>query len=334
MEPAASQDPGPKNRRVSGAGAAPPPPGATSHPAEQRISTLVGDRLCIKCGYNLTGQPVLREPHYEMLIVRCPECGTVASMQEYPLLGRWAGRWAALVAALWFIVAFVLLMASAGILLGLGSEVTRIACEPYAGWLSEQQLLWIKAQDPDSLAQNTTWMLSQPPNPYWRIDQNWWAAQDPAQLLEAAGGWAEAVDFGALVHWVFLTLAAVPMGCFWAVALLHFRKRALFIFALVVVGVAGTFAVIAHFQSPGVQSWYWMTAMAQAQRQIGPPITAMTLVFALIPLSIGLALGRPIVRGLIRALLPPRLRSPLALLWTTQGLTPPHPTGGRARVDK
>ena len=88
-----------------------PPPGGTGHPAEQRISTLVGDRLCIKCGYNLTGQHVLREPHYEMLIVRCPECATVASMQEYPLLGRWAGRWAALAAGLWFLLAFGLLMA-------------------------------------------------------------------------------------------------------------------------------------------------------------------------------------------------------------------------------
>ena len=75
-------------------------------------------------------------------------------------------------------------------------------------------------------------------------------------------------------------------------------------------------------------------AMALAQRQIGPPITAMTLAFAIIPLSIGLALGRPIVRGLIRALLPPRLRSPLALLWTTHGLTPPCPTGGRTPADK
>ena len=31
-------------------------------PTEQRVSTLVGDRLCIGCGYNLAGQAVLREP--------------------------------------------------------------------------------------------------------------------------------------------------------------------------------------------------------------------------------------------------------------------------------
>ena len=76
------------------------PQAASSSGTERRtVSILVGDRLCTKCGYNLTGQPVLREPHYEMLIVRCPECGAVAALQEYPVLGRWAGRWAALLAA-------------------------------------------------------------------------------------------------------------------------------------------------------------------------------------------------------------------------------------------
>ena len=278
MEPAASQDPGPKNRRVSDARAAPPPPGATSQPAEQRISTLVGDRLCIKCGYNLTGQPVLREPHYEMLIVRCPECGTVASTQEYPLLGGWAGRWAALAAALWFLLTLVLTLASAGILVGMASSVATSASLPYARWLSEQQLTWFKSQDPDSLAQNVQWILTQAANPTLSIDQNWWAAQDPAQLLEEAGGWATAADFSAIGHWAWIVLAAVPMGCFWAVALLHFRKRSLFIFGLVVVGVAGTFALIGHYQSAA--PWGWTTALTLAQRQIGPPITATSLAFA------------------------------------------------------
>jgi hypothetical protein len=333
MEPAASQGPGPENRSVSEAPKA-PPPGATSHPAENRISTLVGDRLCIKCGYNLTGQPVLREPHYEMLIVRCPECGTVASMQEYPLLGRWAGRWAAVAAALWFLLGFALLLASAGILLGITSGITGFACQPYAQRLAEQQLAWLEQQDPNTVGQNVQWMLSQPPNPYWGVDQGWWADQDPAQLLQEAGGWAGAVDLGAIAHWPWLALVAVPIGCFWAVALLHLRKRSLFIFGGIVVTVAGAFAVIAHYQSAGTQAWGWTTAMSLAQRQIGPPITAMTLGFALIPLSIGLAVGRPIVRGLVRALLPPRLRSPLALLWTTQGLKPPCPSGGRARAAK
>ncbi len=52
---------------------------------DERVSTLVGDRLCIRCGFNLCGQPVLRERHYRMLIARCPECSTVAG-------GRTGGR--------------------------------------------------------------------------------------------------------------------------------------------------------------------------------------------------------------------------------------------------
>ena len=40
-----------------------------------------------------------------------------------------------------------------------------------------------------------------------------------------------------------------------------------------------------------------------------------------------LMLARRVVRGLIRRLLPPRLRHSLALLWIADGLTPP--TRGR-----
>ena len=55
-----------------------------------------GDRFCTRCGYNLVAQPIVREERYEMLIVRCPECGAVAAIEQYPMLERWARRWAAL----------------------------------------------------------------------------------------------------------------------------------------------------------------------------------------------------------------------------------------------
>ena len=59
------------------------------------------------------------------------------------------------------------------------------------------------------------------------------------------------------------------------------------------------------------------------------PYEVATLAFALLPLVAGMFLGRPIVRGLVRALLPPRLRGALALLWTVEGLSPPA-AGGSA----
>ena len=38
----------------------------------ERISMVTGMRLCIRCGFNLTGQLVLREPKYGLLIARKP----------------------------------------------------------------------------------------------------------------------------------------------------------------------------------------------------------------------------------------------------------------------
>ena len=43
---------------------------------------VTGDRFCTGCNYNLIGQRVVREEHYSLFIVRCPECATVASVQD------------------------------------------------------------------------------------------------------------------------------------------------------------------------------------------------------------------------------------------------------------
>src|SRR4051812_32614115 len=91
-------------------------------PAGRRGSTVVGDRLCIRCGVNLVGQPIVREPVYGMFLIRCPECSTAASLQEYPLLGRWAGRLAALIAALWLLFVVATLLATTGIIGGLSDS--------------------------------------------------------------------------------------------------------------------------------------------------------------------------------------------------------------------
>ncbi len=301
---------------------------------EPRVSTLVGDRLCIKCGYNLTGQPVKREAHYDMLIVRCPECATVASLQEYPLLGRWAGRWAMLLAALWFGFVLLLALASAGILYAEADSVAETASRPHAIRLAERQHKWFKEREAQgTLPANAQWFLSNPnpPSSYSPVDPTWSSQQDFDAVLAEAGGWAAAADFSALRRWIKLALWAAPIGCFWAIALAHVRRRRLILFGLILISLAGVFALIGHLGQPGRfgmfvgWGWGWTNAITIAQRQIGPPFYAMSLLFSIIPLSLGLVFGRPIVRGLIRALLPPRLRSSLALLWTADGLEPPLP---------
>ncbi len=92
-------------------------PGAPAA-APERIAIVSGDRVCGSCGFNLHGQHVVREEHYAMLMIRCPECGQVASLHEYPVLGAWARRLGMVLAALWLFVMVAAVAATIGALTG------------------------------------------------------------------------------------------------------------------------------------------------------------------------------------------------------------------------
>lgn len=297
----------------------------TAESSGKRVSTLVGDRLCVGCGYNLTGQPVVREDHYQMLIVRCPECGTVASLQEYPALGRWAGRWAALIAALWFLAMIGLTSGTAGLLFGLAAGVAQVASEPFATLLAERQIEDLKELEAQgALPANAQWIVANPANPYVALVPSWTTQQDFDALLAEAGGRLGSIDLGALADSFWLGLPVFLMGCAWSVLLLHMRRRWLPAAGLIPFALAAVFATVAHLYGPTRWlGWGWQSAIMLAQHKIGPPVMAMAIVLMFVPFTAGLLAGRPVVRGLIRALLPPRLRSSLALLWTSEGLDPP-----------
>ncbi len=296
-------------------------------PGEERVSLLVGDRLCIGCGYNLTGQPVVREAHYRMLIVRCPECGMVACLQEYPVLGRWAGRWAALLAALWLIVVLAMLIGSGGLLVAMASGVGASAAAPWAEAIAARHLDDLKAQAAQApVSQMTQYMLQEGATRHSMLQRRWLDGQDLVALLDAAGGWRAVTDAGALLSWFVVALVAFPLGCIGAVALLHVPRRRLPMVALAPVLMAGVFLAIAYARS--TSGWQgWVPAFQAARPGAALPYEVATLVFALLPLAAGLLLGRPVVRGLVRALLPPRLRWSLALLWTVDGLSLPTAGG-------
>ena len=99
-------------------------------------SFVTGDRLCIRCGYNLIGQSILREPHYNLLIARCPECGAAAGVQEYPLLGPWAHRWGMIIAALWFILIIGFWAGSSGTIMGLSMGAAEESGRNYERYIS------------------------------------------------------------------------------------------------------------------------------------------------------------------------------------------------------
>ena len=60
--------------------------------------------------------------------------------------------------------------------------------------------------------------------------------------------------------------------------------------------------------------------------------TALVLLFTLaiyaVPFFVGLMIGRPLARLMVRAFVPPRLRVPLSFLWLCDGKEPPRAGGG------
>jgi len=296
--------------RATAADESPPPTDAAR--TERRVGVMYGDRLCTTCNYNLIGQPVLREPHYDMLIVRCPECATVASVQEYPQLGRWAHRWAAMLSLMWL---GVILAVSGGAFPAMIASTAVFADENVHRY--EQRLVgvyeaWYEPRY--GSASNTS---------RWNPDkfEEWLASTSPDQLLADAGGLWGAVRHPELMFFLIPSSFAFTYGCFMAVALVHRRRRTLMLGAVGLLIIAvGLYAVI----------WHQIATREPIERfndltfvQAFLPLLAIVYAWLWVLLAAGLLAGRSIARGLARILLPPPLRRSIAVLWTTDGLSPP-----------
>jgi hypothetical protein len=286
---------------------------------------VTGDRFCTHCGYNLIGQQVVREDHYAMLIVRCPECAAVASVQEYPLLGGWAARWGVILVVLWFIALVGLWPATSGIVCGMSVMVSDEATRDYARHLAGLQ----EAAQAQATGQTATGPITQiisTPTRTIRIGPGsgdfgkWWEQQDHAALLAAAGGWRGAIHGHAFLILIPMGLLVFGTGWLWSVCLIHLKRRWLVVCAAAIMLLAVIFVI------PVVIEWKMLASSWSrhaAQAQLGIPALAICLGSSIIPLALGLWLGRPLTRVAVRALLPPRLRWSLALLWTAEGLRPP-----------
>jgi len=278
---------------------------------EERVSTLLADRPCSKCLFNLVGQSIVRERRYGLLIVRCPECGTVASLQEYPLLGRWANRWAALSAAAWLLAAVAVTIGLAGVILGFTVGTMETTSMPLQRVIASAFEEHQKAQGVP-VNQVSGW---------WNIDQSWWDVQDRRALIEAAGGLSKAIEWRGFVIWVIAFVVMFPLAAVWAVGAAHRRGWELALTYLPMLLIAAMFFSGAYL--PGSR---WRGASELAAQTLWPVTLPICLVLAVLPLAVGAAFGRPFARLLVRLWLPPRLRVPLSFLWICDGKPPPKPT--------
>ncbi len=279
-------------------------------------SLITADRLCAKCGYNLIGQIVRREPRYRLLVARCPECGTVAAMQEYPLLGRWAARWGLVIAALWFLLLLSVLVGMSSAVMGMSWGIAYEGSYPLAQEIRQQQSDWQQQQTGGTTTQQPAWMS------WWSdLDPNWWTQAKGREILAAGGGWAGYVNPDA--YWITLVagLVMLPFGIFMSVALIHLQRwRAALVTLVPGLGLAAVFLVVRFIAEMAGNS---MQVGSKAIELMGVPLLVMGFLACAVSLALSVWFGRPILRLAIRMLLPPRFRGAFAHLWIAEGKRPP-----------
>ena len=273
--------------------------GAPPDAAPTAVSTVMSDRVCVSCGYNLIGQSVVREPHYGMLITRCPECGVYAGLQEFPLTGIWARRLGFAFAAIVMILMLCALPATSVTLFGIGSGLTELRSSRVSDQLQAQFM-------EDNQAPDGT-VLNQQQFQY----AQWYASLEPVQHVAIAEPWAPPtpLEFAMLV---LAMLAAAAAGLVWAALLTGRSAVARLIWWMLItslLGIAVATSIIGHgvtLSGTNATAYItpWNTSASLVTPRILPLVTGAT---ALILLTIMLA-GDRLILLTIRLLLPPRMQ--------------------------
>lgn len=246
--------------------------------ADEVIGHIQTDAFCEGCGYNLHTQAVTRDARLGILICRCPECGRYAAAgQATPASRVWLNRLASAFLATWALFLLVL-FATLSLFLGM------IA---YGNLMS--RTTWHQASQPMPNAPGTMRVIS------------WYEVRPEPAEPEQISQWR--VERAML--WTVTAGLGLLTGGLFAVLLWHCRGP---LRALVLVppllgccGAAVTWAndpMTVHVLRWGL-NWIAISFAAEA-----------------LAVLIGLRIGRPIARGLLRVLLPGKPRQHLAFLWT------------------
>ena len=286
-------------------------PAQSMTPLGSQVST---DRPCASCGFNLFGQMLHREPVYKLVIARCPECGTVASLQEYPAMTGWVGRWKLLLSAVWIVLLMGVLIRNFGAAIGLNHSITSVASENYADLLGFQYNEFSGGKaNPNRIADR------------WVYLEVGWASENTSRILQEMGGALRGANREFLWGWLGASLVMFLFGVFWSVALLGARRRSAFLLPGVAIISASAMVMVNSAITDWLRGMTSMGAGDIAKQLYTSSIVPMNMGVMLIAAAIGVLAGRSIARVTVCLMLPPRLRTPLAILWTRDGLDPPKP---------
>lgn len=273
---------------------------------------LVADRLCLGCGFNLAGRPIVTEPRHGLRIVRCPHCPRVVALETHPPLERWLARWTTLLAGLWVLLLTGFATGNALLVGGLTLGFTIESTETLGRLVRNDFRQWQNGQLPGTVADG-----AQSP-----AFERYWAERGEPVFVHAPP------PLRTLVEWEEAALLLIPAGfafatgATWSLLLLAWPVRRLLVAAAVVALLVAALLVmlrllfsIAPPSDADTVSWRYMFL----------PALTITAPLILTIFALGLAVGRPLARGLVRAFVPPSFRGALAFLWTSTGRAAPAP---------
>ena len=290
-----------------------------------------------RCGYDLRGQAVIVDDRLGLPVVRCPECGTfsAAGSVANPVAAgwRWVGTAAATLAALAWAGLLLASFVAAGA--GVGDRVVATL----DGYSAKANVI----KDPQT---GRTVAFKTSGRRVWRYDDRrrrvggdyYGRVPGGRQVLyltsdhsRGGSGRRQVVEVERLIvprngplghferdrpdgdrlRWLAETagLAAAATGLL-AVAAHHLRRRWHLAAAVVLATVPSAWAAVRFTTGPDTRladAW----AIGQAAMFGGVALAAGVL---------AAFLARPVVRGLVRLLLPPGMRGPVGFLWHADGI--------------
>jgi hypothetical protein len=294
----------------------------------ERHQYLEVDAFCTNCGYNLHAQPVTRDARLGIFVCRCPECG-----QHHPAgvgvtaSSVWMRRIASGLLVFWVLVVlnafFWLSVAFGGLIITHIEVLTTTEMVAPDGRLVE----YIEVPPPAAAggaaggaaampaAAGTSWVpvykgTTQPVQTHERVRTTNFPNPNPNPN--------QPVDWRlryAAINAMTAACIALVGGVLLVVFLWHWpRRRYLLVMLIPFVAAAGALGLMWLFDAGNEYRNVrgWMTRSAAAYAALGAA-----------SLGVGILIGRPIARGLLRMFIPPKPRQHFNFMWHIDGKAPP-----------
>lgn len=284
----------------------------TNHTTDQ----IRADRACAGCGFNLFGQSVTKEEHYGLAIARCPECGTVAALQQYPVMTHWVNRFRLIIGAIYVLILVGAFVASTAAISGFTFGATNIASQNLAEHIAFQYGSWSSRQS-NATGQGTApaaWTYR-----YSNLEQEFVETQ-LGQVMGLYGNLWDNADREWVIIMIPMLCVCFGVGVFWSVTLLGSTRKRAVLLPLASCLIAAALIVAINKPDPLNAS-----VNQYATQLYVPIIVPIVLSLALSTMMFGVWIGRIFARFMIVLALPPRSRVPFSIFWTRDGLELPRP---------